>query len=130
MKKIVLCFLINVFGIFSQIQAQDSLLWKYQVEAVTSVGKGTYAPLWLTANRYGWGSTMPNAAAVRAGLFGKVPIQQYGHLVSGIELSGAYHFASRLAIQQLYLDLGWKQLNLSLGMKERSPFMRSDGGGC
>ena len=106
--------------------AQDFLLWKYRVEALVTAGKGAYAPLWLAANRYGWGSTIPNAAAVRAGIFGEVPIQQYGHLASGIEMSGAYHFASRLAIQQMYLDLGWKQLNLSLGMKERSPFLRSD----
>ena len=126
MRKIVFCFLIMTFGKSFQLLAQDTLLWKYCIEAVATVGKGTYAPLWLTANRYGRGSTMPNAAAVRAGLFGEVPIQRYGHLASGIELSGAYHFPSRMVMQQMYLDLGWKKLNVSFGVKERSPFLRSD----
>lgn len=126
MKKVVFCLLTMFIEGSFQAFAQDYQYWQYRVELVATGGKGTYAPLWLTSNRYGWGSTMPNAAAVRAGIFGQVPIQQYGHLASGIELSGAYHFASRLAIQQMYLDLGWKQLNISLGMKERSPFLRSD----
>ena len=108
MRKIVFCFLIMTFGKSFQLLAQDTLLWKYCIEAVATVGKGTYAPLWLTANRYGWGSTMPNAAAVRAGTFGEVPILKYGHLAAGMDLSGAYHFSSQMSLLQIYLDLGWK----------------------
>lgn len=126
MRKLVFCLLTIFVGVSFQTWGQDYQRWQYRVEAVATVGKGTYAPLWLTANRYGWGSTMPNVSAVRAGMFGIVSIQRYGHLAVGMDLSGAYHFASRLAIQQMHLDLGWKQLNLSLGMKERSPFLRSD----
>lgn len=120
------CLFVCLFGSQAYVQSQNSMLWRYRLEAVATAGKGTFAPLWLTANRCGWSSTAPNAAAIRIGVSGWVPVQRHGHLAVGLDLSGAWHFASRFTLQQGYLDLGWKQLNLSIGVKERSPFLRSD----
>ena len=70
-------------------QTADSIL-TYRVEASGNVSNGTYAPLWLTSNRYGLSSVEPNSGYVRAGInfenipYAKCPFSESHPLVPGI----------------------------------------------
>ena len=70
MKKMRLLYML-FGGLFSggYIQAQDSLQIYYRLEGMGMLGAGSYAPLWLTANRYGVLHTEPQAGLLRGGLF-------------------------------------------------------------
>lgn len=65
---------LNAFLLFSILSAglvkaqPDTSSLTYRLELGGTGGNGTYAPLWLTANRYGLSSTNPNSGYLRAGI--------------------------------------------------------------
>ena len=51
------------------VYAQTEASLVYRVEASANASSGEYAPMWLTANRYGLASVRANSGYLRAGLF-------------------------------------------------------------
>lgn len=115
--------------------AQNSV--DYHTEASAHVASGTFAPHYMTANRYG---TIANAsgAYLRAGAFIEMDSTKRFSYAAGIDLMGIYETTSPVRrwennafttlqvrpqifrIQQLYADIKYRAVFLSIGMREKA----------
>lgn len=134
MRKIaltIIClFLIHCIGV-----AQDGV--SYRLETMAHVATGTFAPYYMTANTYG---IVANGcgAYLRAGAFIEMDSTKRFSYAAGIDLMGNYETTSPtqrwengafttiynrpqiLRIQQLYADIKYRALFLSVGMRENA----------
>ena len=101
-------------------QPEQTLI--YRAEAAVTVSDGDYAPLWLTANRYGMTSNESKNAYLRAGIAWNKTLKHDWRIAAGLDLAGGKNLTSNFWLQQAYADISWKKLTLSLGSKERSGF--------
>ena len=91
------------------------------VTASATTSSGTYAPLWLTANRYGVGSVDPTSG------YGRVAVErslehdadQPWQLGYGLDFVVAAKHERTLAVQQAYVQAQWKKLKLTVGSKQQ-----------
>lgn len=114
-----LLFLLTILS-FSPLLAEerdDSLC--YRVEASGVLSDGDHAPLWLTANRYGMGSSDAKSAYLRAGAAWHKELGRHWSIEAGLDLAGGKGMASSFWVQQAYVDVAWRMLSLSIGSKER-----------
>lgn len=94
----------------------------YKIEMSGNAATGTYAPLWLTANRYGLASQEPNSGYLRAGVCYNKSMKHNWRLETGLDLAGAVNQTAPFVVQQAYADISWRMLTLSVGSKERPGF--------
>ena len=126
MKKIQLFFLLLfLFSIIRQTIAQTTSKTEYAIETGVTSGRGTYAPLWLTANRQGLSSVNTESGYLRAGISHSVPLNKQFTFRTGLDLATAYNFTSSFVVQQAYADLSYRWMNLSVGSKERLPELKN-----
>ena len=105
MKKIQLFLLLFLLiSITQHINAQFPVKTEYTVEMGGTSGKGTYAPMWLTANRQGLSSVNTENGYLRAGIAHTMPLNQHFGFSAGLDLATAYNFTSSFIIQQAYAD--------------------------
>ena len=103
-------------------QDMDKGTLDYKVEMSGNAATGTYAPLWLTANRYGLASQEPNSGYLRAGVCYNKSMKHNWRLETGLDLAGAVNQTAPFVVQQAYADISWRMLTLSVGSKERPGF--------
>lgn len=120
MKLIQTLLLTTLFTPLYAQQPADSL--KYNVEAGVAVSDGKYAPVWLTANRYGMAGNESKFGYVRAGVEWNKPLKKGWRIDAGLDIAGGKNLPSKCWIQQAYADISWKPLTLSIGSKERTGF--------
>lgn len=97
----------------------DSL--HYAVEANASFSTGANTPFWLVNNRFGLSSIEKNNGYLRAGLFKDA--NRKGKKFAwgaGVDLAVAYNFTSAFVVQQLYADVRYRCLGLTVGSKEEA----------
>lgn len=122
MKKIQLFNLLLILSpVMQQTVAQTPQKTAYAIEMGATSGWGTYAPLWLTANRQGLSSINTESGYLRAGISHSKPLNKNFSFGAGLDLATGYNFSSSFIIQQAYADLSYRWLNLSIGSKERLP---------
>ncbi len=92
---------------------------EYKIESAANVGNGDHSPLWLNANKQGLSSINKDNAYVAAGIFKPMSSNKFAYSY-GLELAGANHFTSDVFVQQAYLDLKYRKIQLSIGSKERN----------
>ena len=93
----------------------------YSVEANTSFSSGENTPFWLANNRFGLSSIKKNNGYLRAGIFRDA--HKNGKRFAwgaGVDLAVAYNFTSTFIVQQLYGELRYRCLSLTVGSKEFS----------
>lgn len=83
---------------------------------------GTYAPLWLSSNRYGLSSVEPNSGYVRAGINFDKELRHNWQIQAGLDVAATANQTADFVIQQAFADFSWKFLRLSVGSKERPGF--------
>ena len=115
-RKTIFLFTFLLGGICAS--GQNSLI-ECKVEAGATISSGDYAPYWLTANKYGMGSTEDNSAYLRAGIAWNKAFSHGWKLDAGLDLTGGKGLVSNFWVQQAYMDVSWKMLSLSIGSKER-----------
>lgn len=103
--------------------AQSDTLMTWHAELSGNAGSGDVAPLWFTANRNGLSSANPNSGYLRAGIAYGQHFNHGWHIGAGVDLAGAVNAPSKFIVQQAYADFSWRCLNLSVGSKERTPFL-------
>lgn len=115
MKKIKILFLslfpLSLYGM------TDSLSVRIETEA--TISGGDYAPMWLSANKYGMGSTENNSVYLRAGAGWNKALRHGWKIGAGLDLAGGAGTTSSFWLQQAYFDASWRMLGLSVGSKER-----------
>ena len=119
-RRILMTAIVLLTG--TALYAQLGTELKYRVETGVTAGGGTYAPLWFTANRYGLASSKPNSGYLRAGIAYEKELKRNWNIAAGMDLAGAINHEKGFNVQQLYADLSWKVLTLSIGIKERPGF--------
>lgn len=100
---------------------------QYGVSITGTAGSGDNAPFWFTNNRYGLGNIAQNTALGRAYIKRNVETDslRFWGVGYGADIAGSYGYQSNFTIQQVYLDVQWKMLRLSLGQKERAPELKN-----
>lgn len=102
-------------------QQAESIL-TYNIETSATLSNGEYAPIWLSSNRYGLGSTNNSSAYLRTGINFSKKLKCNWNIDAGLQIAGGQNTCSAFWIHQAYADLSWKKLNISIGMKERKGF--------
>lgn len=97
---------------------KDSLHYKLSMDV--QAGNGQYAPYYFTSNTHGVTSIKPNSGYLRAGLFKNANKVQKFDYALGIDLITSYNNNSPFWIQQLYGELKYRCLGLTVGSKEYS----------
>lgn len=92
----------------------------YGIEGLVTAADGQ-SPLWLNANKYGLSSVKGDNGYLRLSAIREAESDtafdwKFGY---GIDLAAAYNFTSSFVIQQLYADIQYKKVRLSIGSKER-----------
>ena len=94
---------------------------QYTGEAQTTLSTGDYAPFWLTSNRQGLSSVERNSGYLRGSLIrpAETDSMRRWRIGYGADVAVAGNFTSTLVIQQLFGDVRYRALGLSVGAKER-----------
>ena len=97
------------------VYAQKEASLAYRMEASVNASTGKYAPMWLTANRYGLSSVRANSGYLRAGLFYAQPLKKDWRIEAGLDLAGTLNQGADakqigFVVQQAYGDLSWRML--------------------
>jgi len=114
---------INIlFAIFLSIFSNTSAQCNYKIESEVNVSHGVHSPLWLNANKQGLSSIEKNNAYIDAGIFRPMTPQNNKKIsyAYGLELVGANNLSADLFVQQAYLDLKYRGMQMSMGSKERN----------
>ena len=93
---------------------------QYEAEAQVSASSGN-TPLWLTANRYGLASTDESNGRFRAAISRNAAedsLHQW-RIGYGADVSVGYNYQSTARLQQLYADIEYRLVRLSIGAKQR-----------
>ena len=88
-------------------------------ETVGMAGSGEYAPFWHTSNRQGLPSVNRNSGFVHFAAMGSMLLPSGFVMGYGMDMGIGASLQSGLFVHQLYIDLDYKWLRMSVGMKER-----------
>ena len=88
-------------------------------ETVGIAGSGEHAPFWHTSNRQGLPSIKSNNGFVYFAALGNITMNSCFNVDYGLDIGGGAGLESNLFVHQVYLDLNYKWLGMSMGMKER-----------
>lgn len=102
---------------------QRDLLRQTEVvfEWSATLSSGDFAPLWLTANRYGMASVETQSIYERARVERDIRHDQgrKWRLGYGIDAAIAFGHQRHLILQQAYVEGAWKRLRLTIGAKQQ-----------
>ena len=120
MKKTILyiLFLLSALPISAQSRLEGIDM---TIEASATASSGDYAPLWLSANRYGLGSVRPysNYERVRAERSLQQDSTRSWRLGYGLDVAVAFGHERTGIVEQAYAEGSWKILKLTLGAKQQ-----------
>ena len=92
--------------------ANDSISARVETEATFS--GGDFAPLWLSTNKYGMGSTGNNSFYLRAGADWNRNFRRGWKLGAELDIAGGAGTVSKFWVQQAYFDVSWRMLGLRI----------------
>ena len=126
LKKIYVSLLCVLLFCGNVVLAQDRFSMKdyVQLNAISSVGKN--APFWLVSNRNGLSSLDTQNGYIRYGacIDGAIGSKGNWKYSSGLDLKTGYNQSCIPVVHQLYADVSYRWLTLSVGAKERRAEMR------
>lgn len=116
----ILCLLLVPQGGKAQIERLGEDV-QYGGSLRGTFGGGDNAPFWFTSNRYGLGPVGNNTVQARAYIKRDAETDSLmaWRLGYGADIAAGYGGESYFNVQQLYADVQWKMLRLSVGQKER-----------
>ena len=103
-------------GIMAQ-ESRSDLVLKFETAGMT--GAGDNAPFWHTSNRQGLPSTATNNGYMHFAALGNMLLPAGFDMGYGADLGLGAGLQSDWYVHQLYIDLNYKWLGVSAGMKER-----------
>lgn len=100
------------------VTAQTHYSLDCKLETAGMTGVGDHAPFWHTSNRQGLPSVDKSNGYMHAAALGSISNPKGFGMDYVVDLGGGAGLQSNLFIHQLYIDLDYKWLGLSAGMKE------------
>ncbi|MDR0431377.1 MAG: capsule assembly Wzi family protein [Tannerellaceae bacterium] len=91
----------------------------YRVEAFGSAASGSNTPFWMTSNRYGVVPLNAGNGYLRPGVFYNGMSNKGFHWRAGLDMAVVAPRYRNVYIQQVYAEIGYQALLLSIGSKER-----------
>lgn len=123
---LIICMVFLPFCMLAEEEADSTRRnWLHEteatIEASVTASTGDFAPLWLTANRYGLGSVRPHSAYLRANLERDIAndTARDWRLGYGVDLAIAFGHERTGILQQAYIEGAWKKIRLTLGAKQQ-----------
>ena len=101
----------------SKAQIKRSLIYRFETVGVTGVGE--YAPFWHTSDRQGLSSVNKSNGYMHFAALGSMLLPSGFGMGYGMDLGIGAGLQSDWFVHQLYIDLDYKWLGMSIGMKER-----------
>ncbi|MCD7977227.1 MAG: capsule assembly Wzi family protein [Tannerellaceae bacterium] len=113
-----------VFTFLPSLQAQEnettpSNTTNYKVEGFGSVATGDKTPFWMVSNRYGKVPLESGNGYLEAGVFHNQQLGKGFHWDAGLDLIVAGPRYKNVYVQQVYAEVGYKALLLTIGSKEK-----------
>lgn len=115
---IVASFLLYAAGVPAQTDGEAGDATSYKAELFGSASSGSTTPFWMVSNRYGIVPLDAGNGYLNAGVFHKQRIGNGFRWSAGLDLVAAVPRYHNIFIQQIYAELGYKSLLLSIGSKE------------
>lgn len=91
----------------------------YRFETGANFSSGSFAPFWFTSNRQGASSIEKSSGYIRMSTIGGMYLPSDFFVDYGMDVSLNANYQSDYSIRQLYVNLGYKWFDVSLGTKER-----------
>lgn len=117
---IVVCLLLMPLRLVSQTDRLGKDI-RYGISLRGTSGGGDNAPFWFTNNQYGLGPIDNHSLLFRSYVKREVETDSLRHwrIGYGADMAVGKGIQSTFAVQQLFLEVQWKNLRLSLGQKQR-----------
>ena len=123
-KYLFLGFLFFIFGSIVTTAQNSSLpneFFHYKAETRASFAGGENTPFWLVSNLHGLGSPYFNNGYVRGEIHKNIESDNKFSWGAGVDLVGAWNQEAPFRIQQLYAELKYRHLWVSIGSREFTP---------
>lgn len=91
----------------------------YRINLTGTAATGEYTPFWLVSNQYGVTPLESGNGFLQAGVFHSQNLSSSFRWNAGVDMVVAAPRRKNVFIQQLYAEIGFKSLLLSVGSKER-----------
>lgn len=114
--KKYLCVFILFASVSLYVYGQEKI--DYKVETFGSLGSGDYTPFWITNNTYGIVPLKSNNAYLRGSLGWRHSFSKDINLETKIDLVAATDHSSSFWIHQLFADISFQELHLTVGNRE------------
>ena len=101
---------------------------RYGASLRGTFGGGDCAPFWFTNNRYGLGPIDNNTFLARAYIGRDINAdkQRTWRIGYGADLAAGYGNQCKFNLQQLFFDVQWEVLRLSIGQKQRASELKNE----
>jgi len=103
----------------SQDENNDAEKTIYRLEAMGSAATGNNTPFWIVSNRNGVVPLDAGNGSLRVGVFHNQTFGQGFRWTFGFDMLGTIPRYRNVYLQQLYAEIGYKAILLSVGSKER-----------
>lgn len=113
------CLAILFSTIDGMSQTDTPTIFSYRVEAFGSAASGDNTPFWQVSNRYGVVPLEAGNGYLRAGAFYDGLLGKAFYWSAGADLVASAPRYRNVYVQQLYAEIGFQALVLSIGSKER-----------
>lgn len=113
-----LCVLFVFSTAYAQHTEEKEQSTSYRIEALGSVSTNHSTPFWMVSNRYGVIPLDGGSGYMQAGVFHNQTFGKGFRWSAGLDLVVAVPRYKNVYVQQVYAELGYKCLQLSIGSKE------------
>ncbi|MDR0699280.1 MAG: capsule assembly Wzi family protein [Tannerella sp.] len=91
---------------------------EFDIETFGSTATGKYTPFWIVGNRYGTAPLDAGNSYLRVGTFHNQSLRKNVRIGVGVDIIASTPRYRNVYIQQLYAEIGYKWLMLTIGSKE------------
>lgn len=117
-RNIILLFLSGTaFPAFSESIRNENISLDYNVEAHSTFAGGENTPFWLVSNIEGLGSPEFNNGYIRGRVYKREDSGKRLSWGAGMDIVGAWNLTSNFRIQQMYVEMHYRSLQIRIGSK-------------
>lgn len=99
---------------------EESDATAYQAELFGSAATGAHTPFWMVSNRYGMVPLEAGNAYLAATVTHRQSLKKHFRWEAGMEMVAAVPRYRNLYLQQLYMEVGYRSLTLSVGSRKQT----------